>query len=138
MSIEFVLTKRQLETREAIRGLARGVIRPQSLIWDREHGVPHGFLRHLAMLAASLGSMSMGTADALRKEEAPAEKKKTTTNVNTVLAAEEMSWGDAGLLLSMPGPGLGGPPIRSTGTAEQKERFFGIVRDMSTELRWGE
>ncbi len=137
MSIEFVLTKRQLETREAIRGLARGVIRPQSLVWDREHGVPHDFLRNLSMLAANMGSMSMGTADALRKEEAPAEKKKTTTNVNTVLAAEEMSWGDAGLLLCMPGPGLGGPPIRSTGTAEQKERFFGIFRDMSTELRWG-
>ncbi|CAN5117336.1 acyl-CoA dehydrogenase family protein [soil metagenome] len=138
MSIEFTLTKRQLETREAIRGLAKSVIRPQSLVWDREHGVPHDFLRNMASLASNMGSLAMGTADALKKDDpVGTPKKKTGTNVNTVLAAEEMSWGDAGLLLSMPGPGLGGPPVRSTGTAEQKERFFGVFRDMSTELRWG-
>ena len=137
MSIDFALTKRQLETREAIRGLTKAVIRPQSLVWDREHGVPHEFLRNMTHLAAGMGHMAIGPTDTMKKEEGVGEKKKTTTNVNTVLAAEEMSWGDAGLLLSLPGAGLGGPPVRSTGTAEQKERFFGIFKDMSTELRWG-
>jgi acyl-CoA dehydrogenase len=138
MSIEFTLTPRQKETREAIRGLAKSVIRPQSLVWDREHGVPHDFLRNLSMLASNMGSLAMTASAALEKDaQAGAPKKKSSANVNTVLAAEEMSWGDAGLLLCMPGPGLGGPPVRSTGTPEQKERFFGIFRDMSTELRWG-
>ena len=34
-----------------------------------------------------------------------------------------------------PGPGLGGPPVRASGTPEQKKRFFSIFDDMSTELR---
>ena len=138
MSIDFALTKRQLETREAIRGLTKAVIRPQSLMWDREHGVPHEFLRTITNLAVGMGHMAIGPTDTMKPEDKPgAEKKKRTTNVNTVLAAEEMSWGDAGLLLSMPGSGLGGAPVRSTGTPEQKERFLGIFKDMSVELRWG-
>ena len=137
MSIDFALTKRQQETREGIRGLTKAVIRPQSLVWDREHGVPHDFLRNMTHLAAGMGQMAMGPNDGVKKDETAGERKKRTTNVDTVLAAEEMAWGDAGLLLCLPGPGLGAPPIRSTGTPEQKERFFGIFKDMSTELRWG-
>jgi acyl-CoA dehydrogenase len=137
MSIDFALTKRQLETREAIRGLTKAVIRPQSLMWDREHGVPHDFLRNMTHLASGMGTMAMGPNDTVKKDETAVEKKKRTTNVDTVLAAEEMAWGDAGLLLCLPGPGLGAPPVRSTGTPEQKERFFGIFKDMSSELRWG-
>jgi acyl-CoA dehydrogenase len=57
--------------------------------------------------------------------------------VTTVISAEEMAWGDAALLLCLPGPGLGGPPVRSSGTPEQKERFFSIFRDMSNGLKWG-
>jgi len=42
------------------------------------------------------------------------------------------------MVLCMPGPGLGGTPLRATGTREQKERFFSIFRDMEKgELRWG-
>jgi len=57
--------------------------------------------------------------------------------VSTVLSAEELALGDGALLISLPGPGLGGPPIRATGTPEQKERFFSIFKDMSKGLKWG-
>jgi acyl-CoA dehydrogenase len=46
---------------------------------------------------------------------------------NTLLAAiqiEELSWGDAGLYLSIPNPGLGGAAVNAVGTPEQKERFL--------------
>ena len=55
-----------------------------------------------------------------------------------VLGAEEMAWGDAGCCSCLPGPGLGGPPVRSTGTPEQKKRFFGVFKDMTpAPLNWG-
>jgi acyl-CoA dehydrogenase len=134
MTIEFSLSKRQQETRAAIHSLAEGVIRPQSLEWDKNHGVPVDFLRRLAMLANSMGSLS-GAADAITAERKPGDHG--SMNRTTLLGAEEMAWGDASLLLCLPGPGLGAPPVRATGTPEQKERFFGIFKDMSEELRWG-
>jgi acyl-CoA dehydrogenase len=133
MTIEFSLTKRQEETRVGIHALAEGVIRPQSLSWDKNHGVPEEFLRNMAMLAQSMGSLS-GAAEAMRAERSGDTK---ALNLNTILGAEEMAWGDAGLLLCLPGPGLGAPPVRGSGTPEQKERFFSIFKDMSKELRWG-
>ncbi len=136
--IEFSLSKKQQETRAAIHSLAEGVIRPQSLKWDREHGIDEDFLRRLAMLANSMGSLS-AAGELMRSENSDKPETKTIkeTNRTTLIGAEEMAWGDAGLLLCLPGPGLGAPPVRATGTPEQKARFFGIFKDMSTELRWG-
>jgi acyl-CoA dehydrogenase len=148
--IDFTLTGRQKQVKEAIHGLAVSVIRPESLKWDREHGVPEDFLRNLAALAGSLGAPSvMDRATESREGEGASDagriggtekkdKKKTSVNVSSILAAEEMAWGDAGLLLCVPGPGLGAPPVRGSGTPEQKERFLGIFRDMATsDLKWG-
>ena len=139
MTIEFTLTKRQEDTRAAIHNLAESIIRPQSLAWDRNHGIPHDFLQRIAALAGSLGSLS-AAGDLVRQTDSPAEasgKEKKSLNVSTIVGAEELAWGDAGLLLCMPGPGLGGPPVRATGTPEQKERFFGIFKDLSQDIRWG-
>lgn len=133
MTIEFTVSKRQLEMREAIRGLTKNVIRPQSLAWDRAHGVPEDFLRNFAQLATSMGSSAMRSG--LGEEKGQAEK--TGGNVGTIMASEAIAWGDAGLLLCLPGPGLGGPPVRGSGTEEQKQRFFSIFKDMSGPLRWG-
>ncbi len=139
MTIEFQLTARQQETREAIRGLAKNVIRPQSLSWDRNSGIPEEFLLKLTMLASSMGSglaLTQGVRGA--GEDGPKDPtKKSTAHVNTSIASEEMAWGDAALPLCLPGPGLGGPPVRASGTTEQKERFFGIFKDYSNGLRWG-
>jgi acyl-CoA dehydrogenase len=142
MTIEFTLGKRQLETREAIRGLAKNIIRPQALAWDRAGGIPEEFLRNMARMATQMGSNAMraGLGDdgpkAAQKEEA--EKKRSAGNLFGVLASEELSWGDPGLLLCLPGPGLGGPPVRGSGTPEQKERFFGVFKDMDAgPLQWG-
>jgi acyl-CoA dehydrogenase len=138
MPIEFQLSKRQQEIQGAIRQFAVGVIRPQSLIWDREHGVPEDFLRNLVNMSKAMGSsISMGPSAPAQSTTTADEKKKSQANLNTVIALEEMAWGDAALLLCVPGPGLGGPPVRASGTPEQKERFLTIFHDMDKELRWG-
>ncbi len=143
MAIEFTLTQKQQDLSAAIHGLAKNVIRPQSLAWDRAHGIPEEFLIRFSMMAASMGGpagawgvQGLGAGAAESKAESK-EKKRSSAMVSTVVAAEELSWGDPAMLLCLPGPGLGGPPVRGSGTPEQKERFFSIFQDMSQGLKWG-
>ena len=144
MTIEFSFSKKHLELREAIRGLAKNVIRPQALAWDRDGGIPEEFLRNMMRLASSMGGGGMlaglgpDVDDAADKADKADKKKRGGGNLFGVLGAEELSWGDPGLLLCLPGPGLGGPPVRASGTPEQRKRFLSIFRfDDDTPLRWG-
>lgn len=52
-----------------------------------------------------------------------------------VLVGEENSWGDAGLMMSSPGPGLGGAAIMASGTPEQVQKF--LKRYNEGNPRWG-
>jgi len=147
MTIDFTFSKRQLEMREGIRAIAKNVIRPQALAWDREGAVPEEFLRNFTRLAASMGSNAMRgglgdeggpDVDVHGKAHADTRPRSSGANLFGVLASEELAWGDAGLLMCLPGPGLGGPPVRGSGTPEQKKRFFGIFDDYETgPLKWG-
>ncbi|MGH7281641.1 MAG: acyl-CoA dehydrogenase family protein [Polyangiaceae bacterium] len=140
MTIEFQLTSRQKDLQAGVRSLAQSIVRPQSLRWDREHAIDEDFLRNLARMATTMGHGGLGTSASLMRQEEEAaaseQKKPKSQNLTTVLASEEMAWGDAALLLCVPGPGLGGPPVRASGTPEQKKRFFGIFDDLTT-LKWG-
>lgn len=133
MALEFSLTSKQHALRENLRGLAKHVIRPQSLAWDRAHGIPEEFLRTMATLNTSL------TASAKREQPDPSKATGDfgMKNLDTLLVTEELAWGDAALPLCMPGPGLGGPPVRGSGTEEQKQRYLGIFEDMAESLKWG-
>ncbi len=140
--MDFLLSDRQKTLREGIRGFAANVIRPQALSWDRNAGVPEPFLKQMVQMAAQMGgqlgvSLEPAVARAPDESGESGEKKKSSANLTALIGAEEMAWGDAGLLLCLPGPGLGGPPVRASGTPEQKERFFGIFKDMSETLAWG-
>ena len=62
----FLRLGRGADVREAVRGLAKNVIRPQSLGWDLAHRVPDDFLRQLVAMAGALGSgLAMGPSAAL-------------------------------------------------------------------------
>src|SRR5579883_1322610 len=139
MPIEFSPSKRQHEMREMIHRFSEGIFRPESLSWDRNHGVPEDFLRRMVMMAQSMGASFTlgGSSDDRAAEVDPEQRKKRQPALSVVLALEELSWGDAGLLLCLPGPGLGAPPVRASGTPEQKKRFLSIFDDMSDTLRWG-
>jgi acyl-CoA dehydrogenase len=136
--IDVTLTSKQIELRDAIHGVAKGIIRPQSLAWDRAHGIPEDFLQRFTMMASAMGGTAASWGvQGLAADEKPKEGRKKTAMVSTVISAEELSWGDPALLLCLPGPGLGGPPVRGSGTPEQKERFLSIFQDMSGGLKWG-
>lgn len=142
MSIEFELTASQRMLKESIHNLGQFVIRPMSLQMDRTHEVPQEFMRNFIKMAGSVrGEAATDYTDMDEAIKAPPSKDKPSqSNRTAAIGAEELAWADAALLLTMPGPGLGGPPVRATGTLEQKKRFFGVFRDMQNdgaELRWG-
>jgi acyl-CoA dehydrogenase len=139
MPIEFSLSKYQRETLETIRFLAATVIRPKALEWDRDKAIPDDFLRGMVEMGVAVGGTGGPTTTdpSASIDATPDDRKSKQAQLTTVLFAEAMAWGDPGLLLSMPGPGLGGPPVRASGTPEQKERFLGIFRNMSKQLHWG-
>jgi len=140
--MEFSLSPKQKSLQEMVRGFGRSIVRPQSLQWDREHAVPEEFLARFVEMASSMGGsgaawgvQGLGAANA--DISSKGEKKKSSAMVTSAIGAEELAWSDAALLLCLPGPGLGGPPVRGSGTPEQKERFFGVFKDMSKGLKWG-
>ena len=133
--VEFDLTSSQQRISEFIGQFATHVVRPISLEADRAHRIPDVFLERLT---AMRGSMSMGEIPQEYGGEGagagdvkdPKEEKRgpTQKNRSAMVAAEAMAWGDIGVLMSLPGPGLGGPPVQFMGTPEQKARFFGILQ----------
>lgn len=137
--LDFSLTPKQAMLKEAISNLGRYVIRPMSLKMDAD-GIDEDFLRNLMQMAsqARMGAETDFTDMNEAKRPPPSREKPSQTNRTAVVGAEEMAFADAAVLMSMPGPGLGAPPVRATGTAEQKERFFGIFREMNEgALLWG-
>ncbi len=136
--IDFELNTQQKMLRDALRDLGKNVIRPQSLGWDKKKDVDHEFLKTFYNMSQALrGGDSNPMEDFQEGPKKRDPNKPSNTNRTAAVGAEELAWADAAIMLSLPGPGLGGPPVRGSGTPEQRERFFSIFRDMSDELRWG-
>ncbi len=135
--IEFEMTSQQRMLHDALHDLGKNVIRPQSLGWDAKKDIDQDFLRNFYNMSQAL----KGDANPMQDfQEGPKHRdpsKPVHANRTAAIGAEELAWADAAIMLSLPGPGLGGPPLRASGTPDQKERFFGIFRDMTDELRWG-
>jgi acyl-CoA dehydrogenase len=84
------------------------------------------------MWNASKGMASFGDVE---KKSSKADRKPSERILRSCVLIEELSWGDAGLYLSIPNAGLGGAAVLAAGTPEQKERF--LARFRSGEPKWG-
>jgi acyl-CoA dehydrogenase len=69
--------------------------------------------------------------DAGREKKAKKEDEPSFKNLAAVLSVEELSYGDLGLMLSIPGAGLGNAAITAVGTPEQKEKFGSLWAAMA-------
>ncbi|TMA46019.1 MAG: acyl-CoA dehydrogenase, partial [Deltaproteobacteria bacterium] len=112
------------ELSDGLRGMqqlthqaAEMAMRPIAREYDeREHEKPWDFLN---MMWAVSHSNPIGGTGERKAKEGPSER-----NLGMCVSIEELSWGDAGLYLSIPNAGLGGAAVAAAGTPEQKARFL--------------
>ena len=116
--LDFSPSESQQNVRSMLNWLAKEKIRPQSEAADRNHDWPNDFLRELTDMGVSAGSLPENETVGGQKDQ----KGVKQTNRTSVMAIEELSYGDASVILSLPGPGLGGPPVKIMGTPEQQQR----------------
>jgi acyl-CoA dehydrogenase len=128
--ISYELSAHHNQVKEIVHWFAENEMRPISILSDQLEKVPDDWLRKINSLGISMSTSSFGESDSKK------EKKERQGNRLAVIAAEELGWGDPAVALTLPGPGLGGPPIQHSGTEEQKQRFLSIF-SRDEEPRWG-
>ncbi|MBN2158501.1 MAG: acyl-CoA dehydrogenase family protein [Spirochaetes bacterium] len=121
--INLVPSQKMNEVKASINNLAKGMLRPIARKYDEnEHEYPKELDMFRSIKIMGGGKKKKKEGEEPKKDEKPAAKK-LGTNLSTVISIEEMCWGDAGLLLSLPNAGLGNAAIAAVATEEQHERF---------------
>ncbi len=135
MAINLELPKKFDSTVERTHMAAEHLFRPISRKYDQaEHEYPVE-LDELAKLAKQSRSTEKSADAEKSASEAPSVNG---ANMRGLLSALEMSWGDVGLLLSIPGQGLGNAAIAAVANPEQLERFGDVWAAMAiTEPSFG-
>jgi len=134
--ISFALSEMQDNVRQMIHWFAENEVRPIALEADRSHEIPMAFHRKVKDLGISMGGLPKelgGEGGGLGAQKDGKGIKQG--NRLAIIGAEEMAWGDPAVILSLPGPGLGGPPVNIMGTPEQKQKYLGIFKQ--EEPKWG-
>jgi acyl-CoA dehydrogenase len=115
--IDFEPTPEQKEAIKITHEFAKELFRPISRYYDEhEHESPRELINR-TWGERDKGTLALGL------------------DVTASLRIEELCWGDAGLFLCIPGPGLGGAAIFASGTKEQLQRFLGTFNE--GEPKWG-
>jgi acyl-CoA dehydrogenase len=117
--INLELPAKHQETYDNLRMVAEHMMRPYSRKYDsEEHAYPKE-MEEVAKLIA--GNRPVASA----RSDGDAGGVKNGANLMAVTAYEALCWGDVGLLLAMPGRGLGNAAISAVGTPEQVEKYGG-------------
>src|SRR5437762_8124799 len=115
--IDFELSEGIQTQRQMVHAVAEQAMRPIAREYDeREHEKPWDFLN-------MMWQVSSGNPVSTGGEKKPKEER-AERNLSMCVSIEELSWGDAGLYLSIPNAGLGGAAVAAAGTPEQKARFL--------------
>lgn len=130
---DLTLTKEDKKLLEMVRFLGEKYMRPLGIEYDRK-GEPippdHEFFKFLAQIGYQERVAGMG------REIEDTSKVERFSARRAVLIGEETSYWDRGVAVSLPGPGLAGPPLAILGTPEQKEKYLSIFKDRENP-HWG-
>ncbi|HKU41881.1 MAG TPA: acyl-CoA dehydrogenase family protein [Polyangiales bacterium] len=111
---------------QLMRAVAENVMRPVSRKYDKqEHDVP------VELAVLDRRKAAGGRAANVPGRAEGGNEVKNGANLASVLSIEQMCWGDVGLMLSVPGAGLGNAAINAVATPEQKERFGTVYASMA-------
>jgi acyl-CoA dehydrogenase len=125
--IDFELPPALKMVKDFTHGVGRDTFRPISRKYDEEE---HTVAEEIAFM----GPVMAGRSAERRKKpkdkapEGPKEPRAETEDrigatMTAVVGSEELAWGDSGLMLAIPGNGLGNAAISAVATPEQEERF---------------
>jgi acyl-CoA dehydrogenase len=126
--ISFEIPKGVEDVAHMLHGLAESLMRKWAR-WadDHEHEQCEEWVNTMWIFTKSglKGPTASGSSRKQKEGDTQGEKKQVTyQNLIMAVSVEQLSWGDAGLYLSMPFMGLGGAAIAAVGTDAQKERFL--------------
>jgi acyl-CoA dehydrogenase len=113
---------------EEVRELGRAYMRPMGLESDRS-GLPPPVDHPFYLLCARGGGLQSVLVSEGEDDADP--QALDWKPLRVLLIQEEAAYWDRGVALSLPGPGLGGAALRSTGTPEQRQRFLEVFTDHS-------
>jgi len=124
--IDFELPPPLKMVKDMTHAVARDTFRPISRKYDEEEHTSATEIQFLGpMMSAATGG---GKPPKKKDREGPKEPKAETDDragatMMAVVGTEELCWGDCGLMLAIPGSGLGNFAISAVATPEQFERF---------------
>ncbi|MGA9112348.1 MAG: acyl-CoA dehydrogenase family protein [Candidatus Dormiibacterota bacterium] len=125
MPLDFSLTTEQEEIRRLAHEFAINEMRPRAAHYDEHEETPWEVMRkahELGLDAVSAFPERYGGGG--------------LDPVSQLILAEELSWGDAGMAISIQGTGLCAAAILAMGTEAQKRKYIGILAEIG-DLRIG-
>ncbi len=133
--IDFELAPALKMIKDFAHGVGRDTFRPIARKYDEEE---HTTAEEIAFMGPIMAQRSADRRKKPEKKDTDGPKKpraetedRVGATMTAVVASEEFSWGDSGLLLAIPGNGLGNAAIAAVATPEQDERFGGRFAAMA-------
>jgi alkylation response protein AidB-like acyl-CoA dehydrogenase len=118
MALDFSLTTEQEEIRALVHEFAEREMRPVAEHYDETEETPWDVMR-------KAHEVGIGPAAMFPTEYGGGGLDR----ISELILAEELTWGDAGIAISILASGLAGAGIIAMGTEEQKERYIAPLCD---------
>jgi len=116
------LPKSALQLKSMLNNVAINLFRPIARKYDEAE---HEYPKELDVMRGAMGGLGSRRPpeDSAGKGKDKPESESLGTNMMSIIGTEEMGYGDTGLMLSIPGRGLGNAAIAAVATEEQKQKF---------------